>query len=362
MNSRDELSFSDLISIGGRLTSLVVQKRWVVLRWTAVASIVGLTFALTSPVEYAASIRLLPYRGSPSGGLTGLAGLAGVRLSGGSADQAITSELYPELIAGVDYRIAVAEAPLRFATLPEKSSAVEYFRVHSNPTLLGQTKRYTTALPAIFFKKRPSIRTEDANRAPGEVDGLRSFNPEYLSLINAIGARVVVGTDRRTSVISISTKMPDPVAAADLARVSADRLVERIRKIEARRATEQFEFVEQKRALAEQRYERAQRLLAEHVDRNRVTMSAVADINRQRLQNEHDLSFELLQQLSREQEQARLKINQDTPVFAVLEDASVPTHRSEPRRTRIVLFFTLIGLLIGSARVVVFGLKDKALT
>jgi uncharacterized protein involved in exopolysaccharide biosynthesis len=194
------------------------------------------------------------------------------------------------------------------------------------------------------------------------VDGLRSFNPEYLSLINAIGARVVVGTDRRTSVISISTKMPDPVAAADLARVSADRLVERIRKIEARRATEQFEFVEQKRALAEQRYERAQRLLAEHVDRNRVTMSAVADINRQRLQNEHDLSFELLQQLSREQEQARLKINQDTPVFAVLEDASVPTHRSEPRRTRIVLFFTLIGLLIGSARVVVFGLKDKALT
>jgi LPS O-antigen subunit length determinant protein (WzzB/FepE family) len=51
--------------------------------------------------------------------------------------------------------------------------------------------------------------------------------------------------------------------------------------------------------------------------------------------------------LSRQYEQARLKVQERTPVFKVLEPAQVPLKRVSPKRTMIVLLFTGAGLVLG---------------
>ena len=61
--------------------------------------------------------------------------------------------------------------------------------------------------------------------------------------------------------------------------------------------------------------------------------------------------FSVYQQLSGELQLARIKKNQDTPVFTVLEQVTVPNQRSSPNRTRILFMAIVIGLAVGLGRI-----------
>jgi capsular polysaccharide biosynthesis protein len=281
-------------------------------------------------------------------GLAGLAGIAGIRLPAGGAEQTITPELYPEVLKSQDFRMSVADVPLFFSSLNRSATAVEYFGEIRKPPVTELIIRYTVGLPAqLLAALRPSgvaPRPVDADSTPPP---LATYDRNYLRIVNSLGERLVITIDRKTSVITINGTMPDAYAAADLVRVTSSRLMEEIIKYESRKAGEQFVFVSEHYAQAKVRYEKAQRELALFADQNRSLMSAVSRINQERLQREYDLSFEMYQQFSRELEQARMKMNQDTPVFTVLERVSVPTDRASPKRVRIVLFSIFLGCFVG---------------
>jgi capsule polysaccharide export protein KpsE/RkpR len=183
---------------------------------------------------------------------------------------------------------------------------------------------------------------------------VRQYDQSYLSLVGNLGSRLSVSIDKKTAILLISATMPDRYAAADLVRVSADRLMQRIIEYESQKAGQNFRFVNEQYLQAKDRYERAQRDLASFTDRNRVLMSATSQIDRDRFQREYDIAFEVYQQISRELEQARIKMNQDTPVFTVLDQVTVPNIKSRPNRPQIVLFALFLGFLTG---VISLGLR-----
>ena len=49
-------------------------------------------------------------------------------------------------------------------------------------------------------------------------------------------------------------------------------------------------------------------------------------------------------ELSKQVEQRKLQVSEDTPVFSILKEASMPVRRSSPKRTQMVLIFGFIGL------------------
>lgn len=334
-------------------TAVWVERRSVI-RLMTVALAIGLFVALGSGEEYSAKTRILPYRSGMGsvGGLSGLAGLAGIRLPAGAADQTITADLYPEVAKSQDFRIAVAETPVFFSSLGRSASTVEYFRDLRKTPLTELIVTYTVGLPGeIASLLRPARAAAPAGGpASDSATKLPSFERRYLKLVKRLDKRLAISIDKRTSVITINGQMPDPYAAADLVRVTSDQLMRYIIDYESRKAGEQFRFVNEQFQQAKVRYEASQRALASFADRNRVLMSATAQIDRDRLQRDFDLAFEIYQQFSRELEQARIKMNQDTPVFTVLEQVTVPTDRSSPRRGQIVLVSLLVGALLGVGR------------
>jgi uncharacterized protein involved in exopolysaccharide biosynthesis len=52
-------------------------------------------------------------------------------------------------------------------------------------------------------------------------------------------------------------------------------------------------------------------------------------------------------ELARQYEQARLKVQERTPVFKVLEPPKIPVLRTSPKRTLMVLVYALAGLAMG---------------
>ena len=326
--------------------------------WMGVLGAVGLFIAFGSGQEFTAKTRLLPYRNGAAGaaGLSGLAGLAGIRLPAGSADLTITADLYPEVAKSLDFRISVAETPLTFSSLSNKASTVQYFTNPTSTSPVELVQKYTIGLPRsiLSYVRSKNSATERRPEATDTVALIPAYDQAYLDLVNSLQSRLKITTDRKTSIITVTGEMPDPYAAADLVRVSANRLMERIIDYESRKAGENFRFINEQYQQARGRYERTQRELALFADRNRALMSATAQIDRDRLQREYDLAFEVFQQFSRELEQARIKMNQDTPVFTILDNVTVPTIRSSPDRTRIVGFALLFGALLGLGHIALF--------
>lgn len=317
----------------------------------AVTIVAGLLIAFGSQEEYSASTKLLPYRtAAGSSALSGLAGLAGVRLPSGVADETITADLYPVIARTLDFQISVAETPLRFATTTKPITMVKYFQDHRSAfdAASGRLADLRYSLVSALKGSHQS-RTSTVTGANG--DTLRVFDREYLKIVQDLDSRLLVSIDKKTSVTSIMGVMPDPYAAADLVQTASERLMQRIIDYEAKKAGEQLRFIDEQYQQGRMRYEQTQTNLAVFVDRNRSLVSAVARIERDRLQREFNVAFEVLQQLSVEQAQARIKKNQDTPVFTVLEQVTVPNHRSSPQRSRILLLAIFASIAAGVRRI-----------
>jgi uncharacterized protein involved in exopolysaccharide biosynthesis len=346
-NSGD-VTIAELIEKSHELGRTVWRKRRLVYAPVAIAVALGLIIAFASQSEYSASTKLLPYRtGTNSAGLAGLAGLAGIRLPSGSADQTITADLYPVIAQTLDFRMSVAETPLRFTRSGPPVTMIKYFEDH---------RSVSDALSGWLADLRPSAVSAPAGGSPSIVTGangdtLRVFGREYLTIVQNLDSRLVVSIDRKTSVISITGMMPAPYAAADLVQTASERLMQRIIDYEAKKAGEQLKFIEEQYAQARIRYQQAQENLAVFADRNRVLVSPISQIERDRLQSEFNVASEVYQQLSGELQVARIKKNQDTPVFTVLERVIVPLHRSSPHPTRILLMMIFVGLLVGALRI-----------
>ena len=344
-------TLSELVQRSREIGGVIWLERRRVLRALAVTLPIGLLIAFGSTAEYSASTKLLPYRNAASvGGLSSLAGLAGIRLPAGVADQTITADLYPVIARTLDFRVSVAEAPLRFMTSGEPTSMIQYFRDHRSlwdvaATAIARLRHATTSA----LTRAPDISAATVSSTNGAP--LRVFDREYLAIVRELDERLLVGMDRRTSVISITGIMPDPFAAADLVQTASERLMQRIIDFEAKKAGEQLRFIEEQHGQSRTRYEQSQRNLAVFADRNRMLVGAVAQIERERLQREFEVTFQVFEQFSLELEQARIKKNQDTPVFTVLEQVSVPTERSSPRRSLILLLAGFVGVSFGLIRI-----------
>lgn len=346
----EEINLVELLERARAFARLAWRERLYVWRSLAVTVPLGLLVAFGGTPEFTASAKLLPYRpsGSSTSGLSGLAGLAGIRLSGGPSDPTITADLYPDVANTLDFRISVAETPIRFASLGRAISTTTYFRDVSRPSVVSFLKKYTIGLPGLISSSiRPAEKPMAIRDSAGGQAPLAHYSRGYLKIVEGLEDRLAVSIDRKTTIITIEGTMPDAYASADLVKVASDRLMQRIIDYESRKAGEQLRFVQEEQRRSRERFQQAQRDLATFTDRNRGTLSATAQIETQRLQSEYDLSFDLYTQFSRDLEQSLVRQNQDTPVFTVLDQVVVPNSRSSPRRALDLLGSLFFGVLAG---------------
>jgi hypothetical protein len=326
---------------------ILFRSRRILFRWCVVGAAVGIGICMVMAEEFTASTKILPYKNaSPSSSLSGLAGLAGIRLPAGMSDQTITGDLYPVIASTLDFKIGIANTPLYFARDVKTNSFLEYFTLHRSA--------FARLRSALIPQSEGALSTQES-KAPTDkawtspaIPHIRQSN---LDILERLDDRLLVRIDKKTAVITLVGIMPDPYAAADLVRVASDLLMKRIIEYEAKKATEQLGLVQRQYNQNKIRFERAQEILANFSDRNRVLISSVSQIERERLQQEYDIALQVYKQLSVELEQARIKKSQDTPVFTVIESVTVPNRRSSPHRTRIVLTSAFFGAMLGIATV-----------
>ena len=159
--------------------------------------------------------------------------------------------------------------------------------------------------------------------------------------------RVFAEIDKKTGVLTIDAKMPDPVVAATIVQLALDYLTKYISNYRTGKSRQQVMFLTQQVTNARRRYEAAEYTVSAYRDRNRSIFLNTAKIEEQRLQADYLLAQTVYNDLSKQLEQARIKVQEEAPVFQVLEPARVPLQKSEPKRTITAIGFAVFGAIIG---------------
>jgi uncharacterized protein involved in exopolysaccharide biosynthesis len=171
-------------------------------------------------------------------------------------------------------------------------------------------------------------------------------------LISKIGQSVTVETEqikdfRTVTSLKIQAVMPDPQAAAGLAKAAADQLMEAVIKFEIRKIEDELAYLEEHHNNMKDRYFKAQESLAVFRDKTRKTTSSSTQSEMERLQNEFSMSYDLYRSARAELEQAKIKLNRDTPVFTILENVVVPNQAFAPNKIRVLFLALFLGVFFG---------------
>ena len=334
----------------------IVLKLWsrrkLLLMWGLWGVIAGLIIAFSIPREYTTKVTLAPEfqnsgRGM-SGSLGALASLAGVSMSSSSTSDAVYPQLYPDIVRSVPFGMGLLDIEVT-----DKEGNIMTLEEYLNDDISSPWWGVIMGLP----RKMIGLVTgagKVENDSTIERHSTYKITKEEDDLLKLLNERISANVDQKTSVITIETKMQDPMVSAILADTVVSRLSEYVTDYRTNKAKKDLAYAEHLNDEARQSYYDAQQRLAEYIDRNQNIATQSARVTRERLENESSLAFNVYNQTALQVKQAESKVQENTPVYTIISPVTVPLKPTSPRKGLILAGFVFLALVGGSAWVI-FG-------
>ena len=333
------------------LAKTIWNKRMFILKIVGIGAFLGVIVALLSPKEYKSTSTLMPeYSTESEGGASSLlrqyGGLLGV--SGGSYNSnsnAIRVDLYPNIVQSTNFQMQLMQQPFYFSDLDTTATLFEYYTELNSAGVLGFVAEYTIGLPgkilgAILPKK------ELMTSVPGATEEslVLNLSKEEFEVVETLRGKISASLDEKSGIVSVTVTLPDNVAAAAVTEYTIRELTEYLTEYRTEKVLRDLTFVEEQLATAEVRFEAAQLALAEFRDSNQGSLSARAQTDEQRLNSEYQIAFNLYNSLTQQYEEAKLKVQETTPVFKTLEPVQVPINDETSGAMILIVFIMLSGI------------------
>ena len=82
-------------------------------------------------------------------------------------------------------------------------------------------------------------------------------------------------------------------------------------------------------------------------DQNKYLSNAVSSMEGERLKGEYSIALSVYNELAKQQEQAKIQVKEDTPVFSVIQPAKVPLNQTKPKKMLIMTVWLFLGVVLG---------------
>lgn len=310
------------------------RRKRMVLLWCAVGALVGIVIALSIPKEYETSVKLAPESSDGKGmssSLGALAAMAGVNVGSSSGD-AFSAKLYPEIVQSVPFCMSLFDVKVKDIDEKHTYTAAQYFKEETRSPWWSAV----TGLPGKILGAFSSGKKEDAQGGEHKPNSFK-LTIEEEGIVNALRGAISTSVDAKTSVVTISVRMQDPMVSAMLADTVVNRLREYITDYRTNKARADLEYIRKLNDEAKEAYYTAQQKYANYLDTHQGMVMYSAQTMRDRLENEATLAFNLFNQTSQQLQMAQAKVQETTPVYATIAPATVPTHAAAPRKMLILM-------------------------
>ncbi len=353
--NEDEEQEIDLLELARKLWAA----RKTILKWGAIGAVAGLVIAFSIPKEYTTTVKLAPEvtDTKSTGGMGTLAQMAGINIGGaGAGADAVYPQLYPDVVSSVPFAVSLFDVNV-VTEDGEKSTTVRQFLEEETSSpwwsfLISLPGKAIGGIISIFSDE------EEEDTGDGGVDTFHLTKNEE-AVVEALKGRVTADVDTKTSVITLSATMQDPMVSAMLVDTVASRLKEYVTNYRTEKARQDLAYAQKLNDEAKEEYYRVQKKLADYLDRNQGLVLKSVQTERDRLQNEMSLAFNLYNQTAQQLQMAKAKVQQTTPVYTVVTPATVPLRPSKPSKLLILVGCVFLAVVAASAWILF--LKDFSL-
>jgi uncharacterized protein involved in exopolysaccharide biosynthesis len=302
-----------------------------------VGLIIGAVYAFSKPNIYTTQISVMPEiqsKGSSNlGGLGSLAGLAGINIDNVGGQDVIRPDLYPNILQSVPFALYLSKQLIYSKNLNKKLLLHEYISETNGWKLEDHFQNSELDDKAYF--KLPNQKS------------LIQLTKREDNIIKNIQSSVMSVFEKKSGILTISTTEYEPNIAAIVAQYSLNYLTNYIIDYRTEKARRQVNFLRKQVTEAQRRYQFTEYAISKYRDNNRATYLNTAKIEEQRLQADYLLAQSVYNELSKQLEQAKIKVQEETPVFKVLEPATVPLQKSGPKRVIIIIIFMVATMIAG---------------
>ena len=176
--------------------------------------------------------------------------------------------------------------------------------------------------------------------------GAIELSKKELKKIETLKKMISASVDKKTSMTSVAVTVQTPRVAAVVADSVVKKLQEHIIDYRTSKAKEDCGYLEKLFKERQQEYYAAQQKYADYLDSHDNIILQSVRAEQERLQNDMSLAYQVYSQVASQLQVARAKVQEEKPVFAVVEPAVVPLEPSGTSRKVYVLVFIFLSVCI----------------
>ncbi|WP_294591273.1 Wzz/FepE/Etk N-terminal domain-containing protein [uncultured Bacteroides sp.] len=310
------------------------ERKWV-LKYCGWAVLIGLIIAFSIPKEYTATATIAPELsdGKTGGGLSSLAAMAGINMNTSSGADAIYPDLYPDIVSSTPFIIGLFNVPVKDLKGEIDTTLYCYLREYQRAPWWS----VITSVPFKFVSWTVSLFKEEE-----EKNGVKQFDPFHLTkdetkIVKLLSDCINVSVDKKTGLTTLSVTMQDARIAACLTDSVMYRLQNYVTDYRTNKARQDFEFQKGLFERKKKEYEAAQENYAQFADANKNIILQSYRAEQVRLENEMNLAYQVYTSVAQQLQMAEAKVQEITPVYTVVEPATIPIRASKPSKAMILI-------------------------
>lgn len=312
-----------------------------------VGLVVGILIALGTPKQYTVSITLSPEMGSSKSG-SGLASMAASFLGasvGADSPDALNATLAPDIVASTPFLLELFHARVVSQDKQIDTTFTAYLDEQKS-SWMG----YVLKAPGMAIGGIKSLFTNEEKEDTVTVqEGAIELNEKDAAKLGSLRKTITAEADKKTGITTLSVTLQDPKVTATMADTVVSKLQQYISAYRTSKAKEDCQYLEMLYKERQQEYYAAQQRYARYVDANSNMVFQSTMAERERLQNDMNLAYQVYSQVAQQLQVARAKVQEEKPVFAVVEPAVVPLYPSGTSRKVIVVGFVFLAVALTSA-------------
>lgn len=304
-----------------------------------VGVVLGIIIALSIPKQYTVTVSLSPeMNGDKASG--GLASLASSFLGGGatsSSNDALNLTLAPNIVSSTPFVLDLFDTRVQTLDGEQDTTLVAYLDEQKQPWW-----RYIFKAPSMAIGAIKSLFTEE-NDTISELNPFQLTEKEYQK-VEGLRKAITAEVDKKTAMTTVTVTLQDPKVTAIVADSVVAKLQQYIIDYRIKKAKEDCAYLEELYKERQQEYYNAQSKYAHYFDSNRNIAFQSVRAEQERLQNDMSLAYQVYSQVAQQLQVARAKIQEEKPVFAVVEPATVPLEPSGTSRKIILVGITFLSV------------------
>ena len=340
-NYHDEEIEIDLMD----LLRKVIGIRKKIYKAAGIGLVIGVIVAISIPKQYTVEVALSPEMGNNKGaGLSGLAAsFLGSGVTMGDGTDALNASLSADIVSSTPFLLELSNMKVPVSG-GEEISLSSYLNEESSPWwgyVIGFPGMVIGGVKSLFTENEDeSISSDKASR------GTIELSKKEFQKIESLKRKIVASVDKKTSMTTVSVTLQSPKVAAVVADSVVKKLQEYIIDYRTSKSKEDCLYLEKLFKERQQEYYEVQRKYADYMDSHDNIILQSVRTEQERLQNDMSLAYQVYSQVAGQLQVARAKVQEEKPVFAVVEPAVVPLEPSGTSRKIYVLAFIFLSVCI----------------